>query len=430
MPLLAIVVGAGLAGLAVATGLARKGHQVTVYERRVPAKQDESESGIQLQPNVARSLDVWGMMEDLKELRTHDGGLIAHHDFRRNGPAWYGLRRVLKDTFGQSAIRYGAEILEGVNISTFDQNVPSITLDDGKVITCDLIVAADGSGSRIRQALFPHHHGRNVLNKAVWQISLPLDVVRKDDTLRGLLDEHHNVITVASGRSIFASPSPSQNTYDLQLIDHEHTLEQDFNPTALNERVFVLEWVKERFGDFDAATRKAIDSVHTVFKCKLVEVFDLPSWSSENGKVMMLGDAAHAMTPNSGQGTAMGIDDAAVLSELLTNASSGSDLQPLTKAYENLRRPRCETVLQLARAYGASWSAKDPEQIRRRNATWKRAHEQRHQLVEADSKAPPGSAAFGQRIETYDVFEAVREELARPKRAAKTDAERVIWYAC
>ncbi|SMR59440.1 unnamed protein product [Zymoseptoria tritici ST99CH_3D1] len=360
----------------------------------------KSGSGIQLQPNVARILDIWGMMEDLKEVT-------------------YGLRRVLKDTSRQSAIRYGAGILEGVNISTFDQNISSITLDDGKVITCDLIVAEDGSGSQIRQALFPQHHGRKVLNKTVWQISLPLDVVRKDDSLRGLLDEHHNVIILAPGRSIIASPSPSQNIHDLQLIDHEHTLEQDSNPTALNERVFDLEGVKSRFSDFDAATRKVIESVESAFKWRLVEVFDLPSWSSDDGKVVILGDAAHAMTPYSGQGTAMGIEDAAALSELLANASSGSDLRLLTENYENLRRPRCETVLHLARAYGASWSTKDPEQIRRRNATWKRAHEQRHQPVRADSRAPPGSPAFGQWIETYDVFEALREELGRLKRTSR-----------
>jgi salicylate hydroxylase len=197
----------------------------------------------------------------------------------------------LKESFRRSATRYGAEIIEGVNITSFDQQVPSITLDDGTVIKCDLIVAADGSGSQIRQTLFPHHPGRKVLNKCVWQISLPLDVVKSDEVLRGLLDEHHNVITVAPGRSIFASPSPSQNTYDLQLLDHEYTLEQDPNPKALNERVYQLDWVRESFNDFDPATRKAIQYVDSAFKWRLVEVFDLPAWSSANSNVILLGDA-------------------------------------------------------------------------------------------------------------------------------------------
>jgi salicylate hydroxylase len=203
----------------------------------------------------------------------------------------YGLRRVLKDAFRKSATRFGAEIFEGVNISSFDQNAPSITLDDGKVIECDLIIAADGSGSQIRQTLFPQHPGRVILNKTVWQISLPLDVVCNDDILRGLLDEHHNVITVAPGRSIFASPSPSQNTYDVQLIDHEYTLDQDPNPKALNERIFDLERLKQRFSDFDASTRKAIECVESAFKWRLVEVFDLPAWSNEDGSVIIIGDA-------------------------------------------------------------------------------------------------------------------------------------------
>jgi hypothetical protein len=115
----------------------------------------------------------------------------------------------------------------------------------------------------------------------------------------------------------------------------------------------------------------------------------------------------------------MALEDAAVLSELLATSSPGDDLRLISRAYERLRRSRCETIQQLARSYGQAWSAKDPKQIARRNAIWKRAYEQRHQDVKADSNAPPGSAAFGQWIETYDVFEAVREEKARLGRPSK-----------
>jgi salicylate hydroxylase len=154
-----------------------------------------------------------------------------------------------------------------------------------------LIIGADGSGSLVRQNLFPSHPGRKVLDKTVWQISLPLDIVRNDPVLKGLLDGHKNVITVAPARSIFASPSPPQNTYDLQLIDHEYTLAQDPNPTALTERIRDLSWLKKRFSDFDPSTRKAIEVAESAFKWRLVEVFGLPSWSGGNGKVVLLGDA-------------------------------------------------------------------------------------------------------------------------------------------
>lgn len=203
----------------------------------------------------------------------------------------YGLRRVLKDLFRQKASHYGAEIREGVNVRSILQEGPSVVLESGEIISADLIIGADGSNSLIRQELFPSHPGRKILDKTVWQISLPLDVVRNDDILQGLLDGNRNVITVAPARSIFASPAPHQNTYDLQLIDHEYTRDQDPHSEILTERVRDLSWVKQRFSDFDPATRKAIDMAESAFKWRLVEVFDLPSWSSKNSKIVLLGDA-------------------------------------------------------------------------------------------------------------------------------------------
>lgn len=197
----------------------------------------------------------------------------------------------MKDLFRQFATKYGAEVLEGVNVVSINQDQPSVLIESGETITADLIIGADGSGSLVRQNLFPSFPGRKVLDKTVWQISLPLDVVRNDETLQGLLDRHRNVITVGPARSIFASPSPSQNTYDLQYIDHEYTQSQDPNPSALTERVRDLSWLKDRFSDFDPATRKALEVADSAFKWRLVEVFDLPSWSSTNSKVVLLGDA-------------------------------------------------------------------------------------------------------------------------------------------
>lgn len=111
----------------------------------------------------------------------------------------------------------------------------------------------------------------------------------------------------------------------------------------------------------------------------------------------------------------MGLEDAAVLSELLTNATSPSELPSAIQTYESLRRPRCDKVFILARAFGAAWSAKDPKRISQRNETWRRAYEDRHRLVKADGNAPPGSPAFGEWLETYDVFETVRLEKQKQK---------------
>jgi hypothetical protein len=77
------------------SGLSRQGHKVRVLERKTTW--EETGSGIQLQPNVSRILEEWGMLEEVKKvahdneqaaLRDHRLGLVAYHDFTKRGPAW------------------------------------------------------------------------------------------------------------------------------------------------------------------------------------------------------------------------------------------------------------------------------------------------------------------------------------------------------
>lgn len=114
----------------------------------------------------------------------------------------------------------------------------------------------------------------------------------------------------------------------------------------------------------------------------------------------------------------MGLEDAAVLSALLPPHTTPISLPSLIPTYESLRRPRCEKVLNLARAFGNAWSAKDPERIAQRNEYWRSAFEKRDLPVRADGDAPPGSAMFGEWLEGYDVFDEV-EKVRRMEVKAK-----------
>lgn len=97
MPLKVIVVGAGIAGLSAAIGLAKKGHKVEVYERRVIGARDEGRAGIALGPNCDRVLQEWGMLEGMPSishdsenvsLGTNSDGSIVLVDIRRRGHSW------------------------------------------------------------------------------------------------------------------------------------------------------------------------------------------------------------------------------------------------------------------------------------------------------------------------------------------------------
>ena len=96
------------------------------------------------------------------------------------------------------------------------------------------------------------------------------------------------------------------------------------------------------------------------------EISRLPRWSTADGKVVLVGDACHAIPPFSGAGTGQGIEDAVVLAALLAHASSGEDLGKLCHVYYGLRNSRVEKVRELTYPVGRALSmANGPEQIKR-----------------------------------------------------------------
>lgn len=177
--------------------------------------------------------------------------------------------------------------------------------------------------------------------------------------------------------------------------------------------------------------RKFLAEADEMIKWRLTEVKGVPSWSSSNGKVALLGDAVHGMTPYTGtysyrylpldchqmaghriagQGSAMGIEDAAVLSHLLQTATPTSPLSPIMDRYEQVRRRRCEIVQYLASVQGRSWAAKDPARIDQRREMWRHANDNiTGKDVKSDMNANYGSRAFARWVVTFDVAEACGE---------------------
>lgn len=86
-------------------------------------------------------------------------------------------------------------------------------------------------------------------------------------------------------------------------------------------------------------------------------------WVSSSGRVLLLGDSAHAVLPNSGQGGGMAVEDAGTLAECLSRAQSLDDVPRLLRVYEDIRKPRCRMIQDLGRAIKETMFLPDgPEQ--------------------------------------------------------------------
>jgi 2-polyprenyl-6-methoxyphenol hydroxylase-like FAD-dependent oxidoreductase len=330
----AVVAGAGIGGLTAAVALRRQGWDVTVLER-APVLEPVG-SGLGLAPNALHALDAIGLGDEVRRFAAVQG----HGGVRRSDGRWL-IRTdlgVLTERFGDPQVmalradlvgllvgRLPAGALRtGVTVTGVDPGNPEdrarVTTSEGD-LDADLVVAADGIRSRIRAILFPAHPGPRYSGCTTWRFVAP----RPD-----------------------RSPSPAE-TWGMgsvfgavQLADGRvYCYGSTFAPAGVRHDDEAAE-LKRRFGGWHDPIPALIGSVSPE-----AVLHDDVYWMAEplpayhHGRVAILGDAAHAMTPHLGQGACQAIEDAIVLASVAGSgpaASTELDLAPYTTA--RLRRTR------------------------------------------------------------------------------------------
>ncbi|MEW2353630.1 FAD-dependent monooxygenase [Spirillospora sp. NPDC029432] len=322
----AIVIGGGIGGLTAAAALKRKGWTVRVHERA--ASLEPVGSGLAMAPNALRALDTIGLGDPVRELaafagdgglRRPDGGWLSRTSAeaareRFGDPLVVMLRAtlidLLRDRLDPGDLRLG---------DTVESASP-----DGTVITsagahtADLIVAADGIGSRVRAALFPGHPGPRHTGLTAWRL---------------LTDDPEGRSTPAEtwGRGLVFGVNPIA---DGKVYCYA-TAPAPAGATAPDEREELL----RLFGSWHDPIPGLLDRADPARVLRNdVHYMPRPLPAFHRGRIALLGDAAHPMTPNLGQGACQAIEDAVTLAHV---AAAGADLAAYTRA----RLPRTTQIM-------------------------------------------------------------------------------------
>jgi 2-polyprenyl-6-methoxyphenol hydroxylase-like FAD-dependent oxidoreductase len=348
----ALVVGGGIGGLSAAIALRRAGCAVDLVE--INAIWTQSGVGIIQPGNALRALDSLGTAAACLEAGfAYDGydycdaqGRLLHAvPSPRVGefwPAYNGiLRSRLHEILLSAARRCGASLYLGITwtaLTQYDDRV-AVAFSDGRQVEYDLVVGADGIYSPLRERCFGPAHAPRATGQSVWRLTLP----RPPTMNRG-------VMMSAPRRKAGFIPLSSDLMY-LLLVTEEPPAERyprERLPALLAERL-------DGFGGLAAMTREHIHPQSEVVYRPLEIVVLPPPWYQ--GRVILIGDAAHASTPHLGQGAAMAVEDAVVLGELVAKVP----LANLGEAYMARRYERAKRIQGASIAIGEYELGKQPD---------------------------------------------------------------------
>jgi 2-polyprenyl-6-methoxyphenol hydroxylase-like FAD-dependent oxidoreductase len=330
----AIVVGGGIGGLAAALALRRIGWRATVLERA--PELGEIGAGMSQAPNALRALAELGVEAQARSVGvpTHATANLRLPDGRylqraRSGEpsALLGfhradLHRVLWEALPAGWVRTGAEV------TALRQDADSVTVTSGGAeLSAELVIAADGIHSTVRRTLWPEAPSPRFLGRTAWLGIAELADLRGSLTLGpGAMFLIH---PVARGRAYWAYLT----TADAPGIRFDQEKDE----------------VLRRIGGWHEPIPSLIEATpeDAVIHIDIRDLDPLPTYV--RGRVALLGDAAHAMSPDRGQGAGQSLEDAVVLAAALAGEPS---IEAALGRYDAERRPRTQATARGARADG------------------------------------------------------------------------------
>ncbi len=334
----AIVVGAGVGGLAAGLALQRRGWSVQVVERSTAL--EEVGAGLAVAPNALRVLDQLGVASGLRSLaalrgtaglQRPDGRWISRTDAAA-AEARYGdptivvhratLVAALADALEPGTLRLGTPVTE------VDAATGRVVLPDGAE-TADLVVAADGLHSAIRGRLFPAHPAPVYTGVTSWRFIVPRPPGELELSETWGNGRVVGVVGLGDGRIYCYATAPAPPGAR----------------AADSERAELIRQFGRWHRPIPQLIEAATDVIRTDIRC-----LDRPLPRFHQGRVAIVGDAAHAMTPNLGQGACQAVEDAAVL------AARADDLA----RYSAERVPRTTAVAVASRRIGRLANVRNP----------------------------------------------------------------------
>ncbi len=342
------IIGAGIGGLALGLALREHGVAAEVFEQ-APALA-ELGAAVGVGGNATRLLRRMGLLEELEAVATvptelvyrqwRTGERIAAHPVRdgdtylkRVGAPWLGIhraeyQRILGTAYGSAGLHLEHRLVDLVQ----EPDAVTLTFANGRTAQADVVVGADGVRSAVRQ----------------W-VSAGDDIVYSGTSgFRGIV-ARDDVPSLPDPEALQFWMGPDAHLLhyaigcDAEEINLLAVVEGPRSWDAADRWLTEVEPddVLARFSGWHPAATEMVAAAAPAVRWGLFVVQPLLHWY--RGRVVLLGDAAHAMLPHHGQGANTTLEDAFTLAGVLAEARAG-DLEPVLASYQRLRRARTRQI--------------------------------------------------------------------------------------
>lgn len=346
------IIGAGLVGSLLSIYLAKKGHKVTIFERRPDMRKTAISAGRSI--NLALSDRGWkgiegvGISEEIKKVAIPMYGRMIHTlegavnflPYGKDKQAIYSVSRAgLNCVLMDLAEKNGVEIKFEQKCNSIDLPSATINLEGGKKDVSDIIFGTDGaySAARLQMQLSTDRfeYSQHYLEHGYKELNIPAGKNGE------FLMEKNALHIWPRGQFMLIALPNMDGSFTCTLF---FPFEGENSFAALDTERKMLKFFNEIFPDAVSLMPTLVEDFFDNPTSSLVTVKCSPWYY--NDKMLLLGDAAHAIVPFFGQGMNCGFEDCTVLNDLLNEHEN--DWKTIFPKFEKLRKQNADAIAELA----------------------------------------------------------------------------------
>jgi salicylate hydroxylase len=360
-------------------------------------------AGIQIPSNSSRLLLKWGLKpflgdqivepKDIRIRRWQTGDLIGLTklipEFQDNfGAPYYVVHRAhLHDALHRLALKLGVEVVINAKVMSYDAEKPSITTEGGTTLTADLIVCADGVKSVGRAIILGgEDQPPQVTGFAAYRATVSVEEMRGHPDLLELVSTPCLHLWCGDMRHVMSYAIAGGKSFNMVLSHPDRS-----DPATWNQRgpEQTLSDMRSHFDGWDPRLTKIIGMIKKTMKWPLVSGSPLPRWIALSNKLLIMGDAAHAMVPYMSEGAAMAVEDGAALAEAIDQISDVGDLPEALHLWETVRTLRTSQMQEASLINGRLWHFPDGPSQQARDEAMLPEVEGKHFVTSANQWSDP-----------------------------------------